>query len=996
MAWSQTSVGTLADVGPAATGEGLEPGDHLGRYIVLERIGEGGMGVVYCAFDPELNRKVAVKLVRVHARRDDERSNGATRLLREAQVMARLAHPNVVTVHDVGTFGDAIFVAMEFIEGETLVAWARERERSWTEILAVYLQAGRGLEAAHALGLVHRDFKPENVMIGAGRVRVLDFGLARQQDDPHEDDDEPDAPPGERVRERQSTAPEPEALDPGGSNASTPWSRGGSVERVRSKTGSTDAIATPLTQVGAVLGTPAYMAPEQHLGLRADPRTDQFSFCVSLYKALYAAHPFAAKNLTELTMKVLDGEVEAPPVTSPVPPHVRDAILRGLAVDPDARWPSMGDLLAELDRDPGTRRRQKLVALGLGLGFVGLFTGVVLAAEPQPEPCSGAGDQLAEVWNPDSRAAVERALLATERGYASETWARVEASLDAYADDWIAGHVDACEATRVRQDQSEQLLDDRMRCLADRRRALAAVVDTLAHADADTLPHAITAVAALPSVDPCADLDYVTASLAPPEPALVADVDATRDQLAAAKAAHDSGRYPAGLAFAEQADADAERLGYAPLEAEAALHLGTLARASGDYPRAEQALRRAFFVARRVGHDEVSARAGVGLIALLGEGLRRTDEGVWWSDHAGVELERRPDPAVEAELASNLGALWFAAGDFEQAQVHYLDALERRRRLHGPDHVEVGFAHDDLGRVAYRRGDDEQAIVHHQHALALLERALGDDHPELAEPLTNLANVRLRQKRLDEAQTLYERALSIRERGLGPTHVGVGIALNNLGNVHDARADYATALDVYTRALAILEAALGPDHPDLAATLANAGNCHESLGQLDEALAVHRRALAIKQAALGPDHHSLGYSHNGLGNVLFGLGEYAQAVDEYAQSVAIWERALGRDHRLLNYPLRGQGKALVELGRHADAVAPLERARDLLLAHSAPAEDVATPSFWLARALAEGGLDRERAASLAREALAAYEAADELEHAEEVRAWLERRPALSR
>ena len=314
---------------------------HIGRYLVLKSIGEGGMGLVFAAYDPELDRKVAVKLVRPGYGDDLQR-----RLLREAQALAKLSHhPNIIHVYEVGALRDSVFLAMEYFEGQTLKLWQDRSEVSRREILAAYRAAGRGLEAAHAAGLVHRDFKAENVLIGADKqIRVIDFGLAREE-----------------------------------STSSIDMNPGDSIKA--------------LTMTGTIMGTPAYMAPEQHAGGKVDPRTDQFSFCVSLYEALYGERPFAGQTIGELTDNVMKGTVQPPPRFQSVPPWIRRALLRGLSVDPEQRFPTIGDLLAELGHDRAIRRRR--VASGVVVAGL-LIAGALFAWEraSQAQRARAEGDRL--------------------------------------------------------------------------------------------------------------------------------------------------------------------------------------------------------------------------------------------------------------------------------------------------------------------------------------------------------------------------------------------------------------------------------------------------------------------------------------------------------------------------------------------------------------------------------------------------------------------------
>jgi serine/threonine-protein kinase len=281
----------------------MREAQRIGRYAVLRQLGEGGMGVVLAAYDEELDRKAALKLLRdrpggAGENAGEHASERRIRILREAQAMARVSHPNVVQVYEVGEFSQPgapdshIFIAMEYIDGETLHAWQNRPGRAWVEILRMYLQAGQGLLAAHQSGLVHRDFKPDNVLVGSdGRPRVADFGLARGGD--------------------------------GGAAEPLPQAAGVSEQ--------SGLLVSPLTQAGAIMGTPMYMSPEQYRGRPAGPRSDQFSFCVALYEALYKTLPFEGATFEALGANVLAGRVRPRPAGSPVPRPLHAALLRGLA-----------------------------------------------------------------------------------------------------------------------------------------------------------------------------------------------------------------------------------------------------------------------------------------------------------------------------------------------------------------------------------------------------------------------------------------------------------------------------------------------------------------------------------------------------------------------------------------------------------------------------------------------------------------------------------------
>ncbi|KIG19110.1 Serine/threonine kinase PKN8 [Enhygromyxa salina] len=331
------TLGSLAALGGVAnvdTDEALPK--QIGRFAVLGKLGEGSMGVVFLGRDAELERKIAIKLIRANA----IAIAGVRRLVREAQGLARLSHPNVIQVHEIGEHRGSMFVAMEYVEGATLRDWMDPNRRSWRETLDILRQAGRGLEAAHIAGLVHRDFKPANIMVGIdGRARVLDFGLARDcrvidgvgldtlrsldkldDDYGHGSSDDLDGPSDEELGDTYA--------DCGG------------------------ALDSSLTRSGAMVGTPAYMAPEQMWGSRGDPLSDQFSFCVSAHEALVGRRPFDGTTLTQLSDNIARGltaPISAGNPGSGVPERVQQILVRGLASDPAQRWPSMTALLDELD-----------------------------------------------------------------------------------------------------------------------------------------------------------------------------------------------------------------------------------------------------------------------------------------------------------------------------------------------------------------------------------------------------------------------------------------------------------------------------------------------------------------------------------------------------------------------------------------------------------------------------------------------------------------------
>ena len=456
---------------------GLSKGASLGRYVVLGLLGRGGMGEVYAAYDPDLDRKIAVKLLRARGGTAEATSEGRTRLLREAQAIARLSHPNVLVVYDVGTFKESVFIAMEYIEGNTLGYWIQASKRSWRQVLDVYSAAGRGLLAAHTAGLVHRDFKPENVMITkAGQVRVMDFGLAREQGT-----DAPSLAQTEAVRANSRAVALAETLN-ADADADATAKLGADAAPVGTSP-SGGYLRAKLTQTGAILGTPAYMAPEQFAGTGGDARTDQFSFCVALYEGLYGQRPFAGKNVIELMANVVAGTISEPPSDARVPAWLRRVLLRGLQPSPGQRYPSMTDLLAALGRDPAVRRRRAIATTVSLMLVAGVAVGANRLSAGERALCAGGADRAATAWGAQRREAVERAFVASGNKHAKSALAGAAALLDGYVARWAGMYRETCEATQIRGEQSAEVLDLRMGCLNERLSSVRALTDVFATAN---------------------------------------------------------------------------------------------------------------------------------------------------------------------------------------------------------------------------------------------------------------------------------------------------------------------------------------------------------------------------------------------------------------------------------------------------------------------------------------------------------------------------------
>lgn len=942
-----------AEAPPGGVSPGpLRRGSVLGRYVVVDELGAGGMGVVYAAFDPELDRKVAIKLLHPERVADERRSEARTRILREAQALAKLRHPNVLTVFDVNTRGDEVFLATELVEGESLRAWLRQG-RSRREILAAFRQAGEGLAAAHRAGVVHRDFKPANVMVGEdGRVLVVDFGLARAESA------EEDVSASSDSVAAAGPAPSPGALH------------------------------QPLTRTGHQPGTPAYMAPERLSGgepVRAT--TDQFSFCVALWEALYGQLPFPASQ----GGLVFDGTVPRAPERKRIPGRIHRLLLRGLAIDPGARFASMDDLLVELSDEPRAGRIRRLAAAFVAAAGV---LGVGWLLGPERGLCTGGEAKLREVWDAERRQEMRRAFESTGQPIAEASWQSTAAALDGYGERWIATYRQTCEATHVRGEQSARLLDVRMGCLEQRRRELAALADAFAEADTEVVRHAVEAAYRLTPPVACADAAApadLSASLGNDRRGLA---DEIRNRLAQAEASRFIGRYAASLEVGEAAVVRARELDDWGLVAESLLAVGKTKDSQGDADGAESALVDAILAAKVARHDRVAAEAFIQLVRVAGSLRREPARAERFAGQATAELEQlgRP-PVLTARLLAHTAFIHYTQAEYPEADRNYRRALELIRREPGGDTPQAAEILARLGQLSSATGELRAAVPLFEEALAIDERTLGRDHLEVARVLLVFGGTLKVMAEHDRALEMRKRALDIAQRTLG-SHYLVANYLTDLGSVYLDMGRPSEALDLYEKALEMADATMGRDHPSYAVILTNIGLARLHLDRPAEALEPLRRAREMKRDALGGDHPDFAFSTLALADALGEAGDIRGALAHYRQAAEVFEQALGRDHYLTADGYLGIGLASIDLGRPAEAVAALEAALEIREAVEEDPRPLAATRFALARALVLAGGERRRARELAQAAREGFREAGERsrKELEEVDGWLIENP----
>lgn len=759
-----------AALGAVLAGGVLPAGTRLGRYELEGPLGAGGMGIVYAARDTQLGRAVAIKAVR-------EGGRGAE-LLEEAQAMARVTHPNVVSIYDLVEVGGRRFAAMERVVGGTLEAWLAVPRRPG-ELVEKLVEAGRGLAAIHAAGLVHGDFKPSNVLVeDGGRARVSDFGLARQP-----------------------------------------------------AVGESGAADEAREGAAALRGTPAYWAPELRRGEPATAASDQYAFCLVAERACAALAPGHGLAARRLRARLRRGLREQPGERY----ASMNAAVAALGAALRPRWrPSavvaalvaVGAVLA-LGGTSLMRSARARAALEQCAG----------AADD-----SGAG-ALAGVWDAASREAVRRALLSTGAPYAGDAWTGVARALDRWAGAYTSVRRAACAATWREETQPAAVLAARLACLDDRRREARALVAELSRADRATASNAVTASLLLSPETCDARQSAARQPQQPRDAALAAEVAALREELRRIKALEDLGKFAAALGEARRAHQRAEALGFPPLLAEATLRLGSLQMGSPEAAQAGDTLLRAANLAEEVGDDLLKARALVRAIRADYEMVRGDRLAMLRERAAAALSRAQATPLEWAELHQHAGVTLGDQGQADEGERELAQALALRQSAGPAARYLVARTLASLGIAAAQRGRVTEALAAFRRAADLLVEELGPAHPRVGGAYLVLGQALRANLQLDEAVTELTRALEAgRDDDLviGSAATSLGLALLDLGGEDNRRRAMAELLrakqlwhqlrpDHPRKAIALL--GIGRAH------LAS-GNRTEAIAALEEARAI--------------------------------------------------------------------------------------------------------------------------------------------------------------
>lgn len=927
----------------------------IGKYVVLRRIGGGAMGDVYLAWHEGLERSDAIKLVHPGAGHGD---SDRKRLLREAQALARLTHDNVIRVHDSGIHDGRVYIAMEYVKGVTLGKW--QNGKAWRDILATYIKAGRGLQAAHAVvlddgdrpgpanapppvrrGLVHRDFKPDNVLIGDdGRVRVADFGLAVPLD--RADDDDP-----------QISATRP--------------------------------LDMRLTATHAVMGTPFYSAPEVLGGAPAGARSDQFSFCVALYEALYAQHPYfadeagrqasrastgsvsalaTAPNRRELLRAVCRGPVRSPRRTE-VPRRVFAVLARGLAREPVERYPSMAELLVELERDT---HRRTLWTTG-SLTTLGLTTGLIYSqVRPiaPPDACVDVEGEVAGLWDGPRRADVRAAFARTGVPHAEASFAAVDRAFAAYLTAWTRSRANACDDTYTHGALGLDLHQLNMACLDHRKDLVGLVVDELAHVSADTVDTALERIESLPRLGDCDDRLILrhTCTVDKHDPG-----DArVREALRPAHAAEMSGRFLEAEPIAARAVVAARTHGTAALAAEAYYIHGRILTELGRPEVANEVLLAAIHAAEQAGCDALAADLGTHVVKLVAlNSDLPVEHGVAWAHYTDAKLAALPDDDLRrADALSDRGLLRERRlKDLASAERDYRRSLELRERHPTSTIAARALNHLNLGSILARRHELGPAAAALEASISLYRQAYGEYSPVLWKPLFNLGLVAVEARRFDAAEHALTQALGFARNAFGPqhrkvfeTHAALTALYIDEGRPERAREHARLASEACDSHLSRTDRLC----LDLRRQLAHALElCGESL----EALEVREQLLATMLVQNDP---AQGEARLEVAISLASLRRWEPVLEQTDAALAAFGSDAG-DPRVADASLF-RGDALLHLDRPDEAITSYRRALDAWKDDPSADSARASAQWGLARALCASKGDPELARSLARDARA--------------------------
>jgi tetratricopeptide (TPR) repeat protein len=905
----------------ATTTEELSAGARLDRYVVLSTLSRDHSSSAYVALDPSLGRKVTLRVIRQAPISGDDTVH--LRFVHESQALAQLAHPNVVAIHDAGTVDGRDFMAMEFIEGQPLRAWLETSRPGPMAIVDAFVAAGRGLSAAHAKGIVHRDFRAEHVLVGRdGRVRLTNFAVA------------------------PSAEPPPRALE------------------------------APRLDDGGALGALLTWAPEQLATGLTDARSDQFTFCVALFTALFGRHPFVEpqhlSSPAACSAAIAHGVVREPPrrALSALSASQRRALLRGLRPDPALRHASMDELLAGLSRRPVvTAARVALAATALALALT--FGALWLRTRAESEArCTGAERLFAGVWDDALRPRVERAFAETHVPYAATAFAASARSLDGIKVAWVASYVENCSATQLRFEQSARAMDVRRACLLRRLEEVRAVTQLFVHADAQVVERSLSMASQHRAWwHECEDTEaLLNGEVLSSDSVLRERVEGVRAQLGAARALETAGKYDLGIAAAQAARDEALKLSFFTVRAEASHRLASLLSLRKRGADAEAALREGLAESERARNDRLRAELLVLAVRVLGYQLRDFSSAETYEFLASAAVARVGDTALRSDLFGARADLLLVEEKNSAALAAIRSSIGLLEALGADETSSRAARYNSLGMTLSETGDYAEAERALETSIALYRSIHGPAHPQATVPLYALGQLQSFVGRPEEALASLGAVIEVRAAAFGPDdpalampRVDVGEVLGQLGRFSEAETEIRLALEIWRKA-GTLQAR------DESMAMFALGELAARQEHWAESELRHRRALELRLIEKGPHSPSVANVRDALGRALTGRGEFALGLEQHRQAMGIYRERVDEKAPILNEALFGQASALLGLGRAGEALPLIERA--LALTEPVGADKALWPhmKLCLAQIIAATRGDTLRARRLALEA----------------------------
>jgi len=905
-------------------GQTLAAATSVGRYMVLSKIGAGGMGEVYAAYDPKLDRRVALKMLHCLESKAD-----AERLIREARALARLSHPHVVTVHEVdelAEMGGQPLIVMEFVDGRTLKQWIRRPTHStWSivERLDLLVQAGKGLVAAHAEGLIHRDFKPSNVLIGTDRrARVADFGLAIGVGEPR--------PPGQHVD-------------------------------------GADSVDSSLTKTGVLIGTPAYMAPEQFAGKTVDARCDQFSFCVTAWEALFGTRPYTSTRSDGQGVRAFRAGAVNRPEGAQVPANVETTLRKGLSVRPGARFGTMTELVEELETELNILRGEEMPRRkfrGWRLLGIAAFAAIAvwgLARAHKGRLASACEDQGAEIdgtWNEDIRDEVLTSLRSTQEGALIHDEDRLSPWLDEHSAALREATVDACRHSTVDKDWDAALVDKSQWCLQERRFEFEEVIEAYREGGEWNARLAVDWAVSLKPVSPCLDPRALVELEVPPEEERAELRELQRRLSQASRLGADSQEEQ--LSIVREVGRRASELDWKPMLTHVGREEGSILVGLGDADAGTEAWREAWFQAAESSDWRAAVRIARDISWVASNGDINLDKSRLWLALGHVCLKQTYDPSgrFESSLLEAQVGLESTAANMEEAERLGRLLLERKQRLFGIAHYETADALSLLGAVLQKRGNYSEAASLKKRGLEIQLRTFGGNRVKISNDYLGLAQT---QRFLGEFTEARENARKAHEVMLRTSPKNPQLAYILLARAISAldAGDFPDGVVQAEEALRLAEEAYEDGHSNTIDILASVADFRRLDGRLQDAVLLYQRSEKIARNSLGPTHMQTLYPKARICLLLGELGRRDEAITQCRElESALSEVKSTGPQDAQRFAQMSLG--FVNLGLASDAVRWGRRAVDACQeAFGVQSGAAAAAKVFLAQGLALGGFHDE-------------------------------------